>query len=130
MRKKSMLVVGIVVLAVALLLVVLVFSPALGTVQELGLGNPKNMTPEGVAQMGIQLDRSDRLSNQGMNIEQMLKAVLNMCSSKALNSDLEGITACNDFMEGYINTTGTFLEHYQNISNIILSGHDSLGSKY
>ncbi len=72
--------------------------------------------------MDVQLDRADRLSNQDMNIEQVLNTILNTCSSKALNYDSKGITACNDFMEGYINTTGIFLEQYQNTSNIIMFG--------
>ena len=122
MKKKLTLVAGIVMLAVALIFGLFVFSPSLGKLNNFGLGNLKNMTSEDVAQMDIQLDRADRLSNQDMNIEQVLNTILNTCSSKALNYDLEGITACNDFMEGYINTMRTFLEQYQNSSNIILSG--------
>jgi hypothetical protein len=122
MRKKLTLVAGIVMLAVALILGLFVFSPSLGKLYDFDLGDPKNMTSEDVAQMDLQLDRADRLSNQDTNIEQVLNTILNTCSSKALNYDLEGITACNDFMEGYINTMRTFLEQYQNSSNIILSG--------
>jgi hypothetical protein len=57
------------------------------------------MTSEDVTQMDTQLDRTDRLSIQDMNIEQVLNTILNTCSSKALGYDLEVITACNDFMQ-------------------------------
>jgi len=70
MLKKPMLVAGIIVLAVALIFVVFVFSPTLDNLQEGDSSNPKNTTSDGVVQMDIQLNRSDRLSNQG-NIEQI-----------------------------------------------------------
>ncbi len=109
MKKKPTLVAGIAIIAVALIFGLFVFSPSLGRVQEIDVSEPKNITLEDVAQMDVQLDKADRLSNQDMNIEQVLNTILNTCSSKALNYDLEGITACNEFMEGHINIIGIFL---------------------
>ena len=124
MKKKPTLIVGIVILVVALIFGLFVFSSSLGKLQQIDAGDPKNLTSEEVTRMDVQLERADTLSNQEMNIEQVLSTVLNTCSGKALNYDLKGITACNDFMEGYINSIRTFLGQYQNSSNIILSESD------
>jgi hypothetical protein len=84
MKKKPTLVAGIAIIAVALIFGLFVFSPSLGRVQEIDVSEPKNITLEDVAQMDVQLDKADRLSNQDMNIEQVLNTILNTCSSKAL----------------------------------------------
>ena len=70
MKKKPMLVAGIVVLVAALIYGVFVFSPSLGKLQEIESSYPKNMTTEKVTQMDLQLDKAYRLSNRDMKIEQ------------------------------------------------------------
>ncbi len=50
MKKKLTLVAGIVMLAVALIFGLLVFSLSLGKIYDTGLGDPKYMTSEDVAQ--------------------------------------------------------------------------------
>ena len=104
MKKKPTLVTGIVILAVALIFGVFVFSPSLGKLQGIDStvsSDPKNMTSEDVTQMDTQLDRTDRLSIQDMNIEQVLNTILNTCSSKALDSNS---CTCN-FQEALIEVT-------------------------
>ena len=70
MKKKPMLVAGIVVLVAALIYDVFVFSPSLGKLQEIESSYRKNMTTEEVTQMDLLLGKEYRLSNQDMRIEQ------------------------------------------------------------
>ena len=71
MKKKTMLVAGIVVLVAALIYGVFVFSSSLGKLQEIESSYPKNTTIEEVTQMDLQLDKAYRLSSRDMKIEQM-----------------------------------------------------------
>jgi hypothetical protein len=54
MKKKLTLVAGIVMLAVALIFGLFVFSPSLGKIYDTDLGDPKYMTSEDVAQVDSQ----------------------------------------------------------------------------
>ena len=60
MKKKPMLVAGIVVLVAALIYDVFVFSLSLGKLHEIESSYPKNMTTEEVTQMDSQLDKAYR----------------------------------------------------------------------
>jgi hypothetical protein len=71
MKRKPMLVAGIVVLVAALIYGVFVFSPSLGKLQEIESSYTKKMTIEEVTQMDPQLDKTYSVSTQDMKIEQM-----------------------------------------------------------
>jgi hypothetical protein len=71
MKRKPMLVAGIVVLVAALIYGVFVFSPSLGKLQEIESSYTKKMTIEEVTQMDPQLDKAYSVSTQDMKIEQM-----------------------------------------------------------
>ena len=71
MKKKPMLVAGIVVLVGALIYGVFVFSPSLGKLQEIDSSYPKNTTTEKVTQMDLNLDKAYKLSNRDTKIEQL-----------------------------------------------------------
>ena len=70
MKKKPMLVAGIVVLVAALIYGVFVFSPSLGKLQEIESSYSINTTTEEVTQLDLLLGKAYRLSNQDMRIEQ------------------------------------------------------------